>query len=155
MTFNSPRRLLLLLWLATPLAWAGLGGMESSIESERAHMHAQHVVARSAQYAVHELKMTDGSRVRQFVAGDGRVFAVSWNTLYKPDLSAILGPSFSGYSAAAQASARRGGIQRQFHHDSGDLVVQSAGHLHVYAGYAYRRSMLPSGLSLQAIGLAG
>jgi hypothetical protein len=155
MTFSSPRRWLGLVVLAAPLAWAGLGEAQGSIEGERAQLHAQRSVARAAQFTVHELKMADGSRVIQYVAGHGRVFAVRWNTLYKPDLAALLGSSFSSYNASAREAARHGGIQRQFRHEGDDLVVQSGGHLHVFAGYAYRPSLLPQGLSLQAIGLAG
>ncbi len=158
MTFNSftsPRRWLGLALLAAPLAWAGLGEAQGSIESERAQWHAQRSVAHAAQYSVHELKMADGSRVLQYVAGNGRVFAVRWNTLYKPDLSSLLGASFTSYSTAAREAASQGGIQRHFRHQSADLVVQSGGHLHVFAGYAYRPSLLPQGLSLQAMGLAG
>jgi predicted heme/steroid binding protein len=116
-------------------------------------MSARHSVSRAPEYTVHELKMADGSRVQQYVAGNGRVFAVRWNTLYKPDLSAMLGTSFPDYSSAAQLAARRGGIQRQFRHEGDDLVVQSSAHLHVFSGYAYRRAMLPRGVSPQSIGL--
>ena len=153
MTFSSPAHWLLLGLVAASPALAALGESENSIEGERLPMRAQHSLVRAAQYTVHELKMADGSRVRQFVAGNGRVFAVSWNTLYKPKLSEMLGTSFAGYSQAAQAAAQHGGIQRQFRHDDADLVVQSSGHLHVYSGFAYRPSLMPRGLSPQTIGL--
>ena len=153
MTFSSPRRCLALALLAAPLAWAGLGQPQSSIDTDGVRLHARRSLARAAQYNVHELKTADGSRVRQFVASNGRVFAVSWNTLYKPDLRALLGDAFPGYQGAARQAAQRGGIQRQFRHQEGDLVLQSSGHLHVFAGYAYRRSLLPQGLSVQALGL--
>jgi hypothetical protein len=134
-------------------AWAGLGEGEASIDTDRVRMSARHSVARVQQYAVHELKMADGSRVQQYVAGNGKIFAVRWDTLYKPDLSALLGSSFPDYASAAQVAAKRGGIQRQFHHEGNDLVVQSSGHLHVFSGYAYRRTMLPNGVNAQSIGL--
>lgn len=134
-------------------AWAGLGEGQASIDTDRVRMSARHSVARVQQYTVHELKTADGSRVSQFVAGNGRVFAVRWTTLYKPNLSAILGNSFVDYQGAAHEAAKRGGIQRQFRHEGNDLVVQSSGHLQVFSGYAYRRSMLPQGLSPKSLGL--
>jgi hypothetical protein len=143
----------LVLWLVPAAGWASLGDTQSSIDTDRVRMRAHHAVARVQNYAVHDLKMTDGSRVRQYVAGNGRVFAVSWNTLAKPALSNLLGSAFPDYASAAQVAARRGGIQRQFRHEGADLVVQTSGHLHVYAGYAYRRSLLPAGLSVQSLGL--
>jgi predicted heme/steroid binding protein len=155
MTFSKAKCLWALLLLATPVlqAWAGLGEVEASIDTARVRMHARHSVARAQQYTLHELKMADGSRVQQYVAGNGRVFAVRWDTLYKPDLSAMLGSSFPDYASAAQVAAKRGGIQRQFRHEGNDLVVQSSAHLHVFSGYAYRRTMLPNGVSAQSIGL--
>jgi hypothetical protein len=134
-------------------AWAGLGEGQFSVSTDQVRMSARHSVARAQQYSVHELKMPDGSRVQQYVAGNGMVFAVRWDTLYKPDLSALLGASFPDYASAAQVAAKRGGIQRQFRHEGSDLVVQSSAHLHVFSGYAYRRAMLPRGVTPQSMGL--
>lgn len=155
MTSSRRQWLCALALMVTPAvsAWAGLGENTSSIDTDRVRMSARHSVARAPQYAVHELTMADGSRVQQYVAGNGRVFAVRWDTLYKPDLSAMLGSSFPDYNNAAHEAAKRGGIQRHFRHEGADLVVQSSGHLHVFSGYAYKRSLLPQGLSLQSIGL--
>jgi hypothetical protein len=155
MTSSNRNGLWALLLLAVPMvpAWAGLGEAEASIDTASVRMHARHSVARAQQYSVHELKMADGSRVQQYVTGNGKIFAVRWDTLYKPDLSVLLGSSFPDYSSAAQVAAKRGGIQRQFHHEGNDLVVQSSAHLHVFSGYAYRRTMLPNGVSAQSIGL--
>ena len=155
MTFSSRARPWALLLFAVPMAqaWAGLGEAEASIETDRVRMSARHSVERAQQYSVHELKTADGSRVQQYVAGNGKIFAVRWDTLYKPDMSAMLGGSFPDYATAAQVAAKRGGIQRQFRHEGSDLVVQSSGHLHVFSGYAYRRTMLPNGVSAQSLGL--
>lgn len=144
--------LLLILAMALP-ARAGLGQAQSSIESERLRLGAHHAMVRSAHYAVHDLTMADGSRVQQYVADNGRVFAVRWNTLHKPDLSSLLGNAFASYGSAARQAALRGGIQRQFRHQESDLVVQSDGHLHVYSGYAYRPSLLPQGIRPQTLGM--
>ncbi len=155
MTSSSRRYLWVLALLAAPagVAWAGLGEGQASIETARVRMSARHSVARAQQYTVHELKSANGSLVQQFVTGNGQVFAVRWNTLYKPDLSSLMGTSFGDYKAVASQAAQRGGIQRQFHHEGSDLVVQSSGHLQVFSGYAYKRSLLPQGLNPKSIGL--
>lgn len=150
---SGARPLLALLLLAPLLARAGLGEGESSINTERVRIHARHAVAASAQYTLHELTQANGSRIQQYVASNGLVFAVRWNTLYKPDLAALLGSSFPTYASAAQQAAQRGGIQRHFHHEGNDLVLQSSGHLQVFSGYAYRRSLMPRGVSAQSLGL--
>jgi len=134
-------------------AQAALGEMRSlPAASAPASTGAQRSVAAMARYTVQEDLRPDGSRVREYLAPDGRVFAVSWNTLYKPNLSVMLGQSFPTYATAAQQAALRGGIQRQFRHDNSELVVVSTGHLNVFSGHAYLRSLWPQGLSPQALG---
>jgi predicted heme/steroid binding protein len=155
MTSSSFKLLWVLAFLVTPVAsaWGGLGESEGSISGDRMRMRAFHSVVRAPQYSVHELKMTNGSRIRQYVAANGRIFAVSWHTLFKPDLSSMLGSSFPSYSAAVSEAAHLGGIRRQFRHQGSDLVVQSSGHLNVYNGYAIRPSLVPQGLNLQTVDL--
>lgn len=150
---SSKRAFALACLMAATLAHAGLGDAQSAVETDRVRMRAQHAVARAPRYAVHELSTADGSRLRQYVGGNGRVFAVSWHTLYKPDLNSLLGSSFPAYNRAAHAAARQGGVQRQFRQTSDDLVMQSSGHLNVYSGFAYRPSLLPSGVSPQSLDL--
>lgn len=153
MTFSSRNGLLALAFFSAPQAWAALGANEGSITGERMHMRALHSVARATAYTLHELKGADGSRVTQYVAGNGQIFAISWHTLYKPDLASLLGSAFATYAKAAQDAAQRGGMQRQFLHQGSDLVMQSTGHMNVYAGFAYRPSLLPPGLNPQTLGL--
>jgi hypothetical protein len=143
----------LCLLFSPTFGFASLGAAENSIDADQMRMGARHHVDVTQQYSVHDLQTADGSRVRQYVASNGLVFAVSWHTLYKPELSALLGQSYAGYAGAAQVAARRPGIQRSFRHEAMDLVVQSGSHLNVFSGFAYRRSMVPRGLSLQQIGL--
>jgi hypothetical protein len=141
------------LLFAPVLATASLGETENSISIDRMRMGARHQVEAKATYSVHDLQAADGSRLREYVAANGAVFAVAWHSLSKPDLSAVLGASYPAYALSAQAAARRPGIQRRFRHEDLDLVVQSTAHLNVFSGFAFRRSMLPAGLSADRIGL--
>lgn len=152
---TSPNRgaLAFLVLLTLNPAWAGLGDFESSIQEEKVKMHARHAVVVMPQYSVHELQNSDGAHIQQYVGSDGRVFAVVWHTLYKPDLSSILGGSYPAYAQSARESARKAGIQRRFRHESLDVVVQATAHLNVFSGYAFRQSMLPAGFSLSTIAL--
>ena len=175
MTFSSVVRAscAVLLLLGAPALWAkdGLGEIHSSKAAGSAAAVAtpnlnaasgmpapttapvmRRMLAQQARYTVEEVQANDGSRVRKYIADDGLVFALSWNTLYKPDLSTLLGPYFSGYAGAAKTAAQKGGIQRQFQHQTSDLVVQSGGHLHVFSGYAYLRNQFPAGVSPQTLG---
>jgi len=133
--------------------YAGLGEAESSIHADQIRMGARHSVSVTPQYLVHDLHASDGTLVRQYVTANGLVFAVTWKSLSKPDFAGFLGLSYPLYAASAQVAARRPGVQRHFRHDGLDLVVQSTAHLNVYSGFAFRRSMLPKGLSLDYVGL--
>jgi hypothetical protein len=132
--------------------WAALGETLASVDREAVQTGARRSMAAMTRYTMQEMQTPNGSRVVQYLGGDGLVFAVRWNTHAKPDLSVLLGKAFPSYASAAQVAAQRGGIQRQFRHDDADLVVQSSGHLQAYAGYAYRRSLLPQGVSAASLG---
>lgn len=163
MTFSKRLRAsaAVLLLIVAPATWAkdGLGEIHSSMAAGNAAVAAspnapgvRRMLAQQARYSVDEVQMADGSQVRKYLAANGQIFAVTWNTLYKPDLSKLLGAYFPSYADAAKLAAQKGGIQRQFHHDANDLVLQSGGHLHVFSGYAYLRSQLPPGVSAQSLG---
>lgn len=168
MTFNSTLRcgIAALGWVALGTAAQAAGALGEFHSMPRAVVFAARSAASmdpgtasSAEtapaalpYSVAEEVRTDGSRIRRYLAPSGQVFAVSWKTLYKPKLSTLLGNSFPDYEKAAITAAQRGGIQRQFRMDTNDLVVQSAGHLHVFSGLAYKPSLLPAGVTAQTLG---
>ena len=90
----------------------------------------------------------DGGWIREYVSPQGIVFAVSWNTRFKPRLDTLLGRYQAGYAAAAsQALARpgRAAVQRQATLRADDLVVQSSGFLNTFHGRAWAPSLVPAG----------
>jgi hypothetical protein len=133
-------------------AHAELGEAESTIDQDRVRLHAQRFVEHRYPYRVHALQTSDGSRLWQYVGAHGRVFAVTWQAMHKPDLSKLLGKSSEGYAHATAQAARRGGIQRQFQHKGNDVVVQSNAYLQKFSGVAYRTSLLPPGFDLARLG---
>lgn len=94
---------------------------------------------------VFERATGDGGVIREYVSADGIVFAVSWNTRFKPRLNELLGRYHEGYAAAASEALRRPGIQRQSVLRAQDLVVNSTSHLNVFSGRAYVPSLVPAG----------
>lgn len=99
----------------------------------------------SAGVQVYERATGDGGAIREYVSADGIVFAVSWNTRFKPRLNELLGLYHEGYAAAASEALRRPGIQRQSVLRAQDLVVNSTSHLNVFSGRAYVPSLVPAG----------
>lgn len=132
----------LLVVAALPAA-ATLGENVNSINSDQAHLKASVRVLSRQFYSVHEMQTPSGTTIRQFVAPDGTVFGVAWQG-FAPNLEQLLGDYFQEYFRAASAPGRRG---RGVHIDTGDLVLDSGGHMRYVAGRAFLRSKLPSGVT--------
>ena len=130
-------------------AFAVLGRDVSSISSDRASSNAELHIQPGAAYSIHELRAPTGTIIREFVSPRGEVFAVAWRGPAAPDLRQLLGDYFDIYVRASEAapSARRRGK----HIDTGDLVVESGGHMRFVVGRAYLRSHLPDGVDPDAL----
>lgn len=97
---------------------------------------------------VYERLSGDGGWIREFASSQGIVFAVAWNTRFKPRLSELLGAYHEPYAAAASQALKRPGIQRQAVLKAPDLVVRSTSHLNVFSGRAYVPSLAPAGFDM-------
>jgi predicted thioesterase len=124
-------------------AFCTLGQNVSSIAGDQAHLKASSRVSVGTSYSVHEMSTPQGTRVRQFVSPGGTVFAVSWRGA-APNLQQLLGSYFEEYVAAA--SERRAVRGRGLHIETGDLVVETGGHMRFVVGRAFLRSKLPQGV---------
>jgi hypothetical protein len=133
-------------------AWAELGGDSSGVQADEARMRATRTTASAGMRAtVHELRLPDGSSIREFVNAQGIVYAVSWSTRMKPDLSKLLGRHEAEFVAGAAAASRAPGLKRGVSVDGDDLVVHSAGRPGAFVGRAWLKSQLPTGASADAI----
>jgi hypothetical protein len=154
--YCGPKRTLLkVLWFAMlvlPLpAFAALGASLDSVRYDQARMGAKVVVTIKQAYSVHELRSPLAIVVREYVSSDGRVFAVSWQGPFMPDMRQLLGSYFEQYSSATQAQRvqRIGRLPLSIRYPS--LVLQSVGHMRAYSGRAYDPALLPTGVSADAI----
>jgi hypothetical protein len=133
-------------WLAPGAAQAVLGEGLASIETDTVHVAGQRRRALGVGFEMHTITGPDGSTIRQYVGPDGRVFAVAWNTRYKPRLDLLLGLNFAAYAQAGRRAMRlRPGVIHNAVVQEGDLVVESTAHLQAFVGRAYLRSLLPAG----------
>ncbi|MEO8095993.1 MAG: DUF2844 domain-containing protein [Pseudolysinimonas sp.] len=142
------------LMLAASGAHAVLGGNESSIAADRMRLKAagrMTAMSTPTSIRIHEMSLSDGSSVREYVDATGVVFAVAWSTRLKPRLKPLLGDHALRYEAAAGAIAAKAGIRRNVTVESHDLVVHSAAHLNSYVGVAYLRSLVPAGINADAL----
>lgn len=142
----------LTLVMAIAPAWAFLGGDLASVQADQTRMRAARVTTSAAQTAsVHDIRLADGSSIRQFVNAQGIVYAVAWSTRMKPDFAQMLGRHAAEFDAGVAAERRAPGLQRSVTVDRGDLVVHSAGRPGAFVGKAWLKSQLPAGTSADAI----
>jgi hypothetical protein len=140
----------LVLGVAGPsgFAVASLGDEESSVQVDREKMSAQVHVQATQQYAVHEMQLATGTRVREFVSPAGKVFGVAWAGPFMPDLKQILGKYFDQYAAALKTRPiRRGPLAIR----GPGLVVDTGGHMRAWAGRAYVPELVPARMQVDEI----
>ena len=131
-----------------------LGEDLGSVQADQLRLGAQRRTSAipAAGWQVHELVLPDGSRIRQYATPAGRVFALSWNTRFKPRLDQLLGAHFGAYAEGGrQLQAKRPGPLSAARIAQGDLVVESTAHLQAHVGRAWLRSLLPAGTSTDAL----
>jgi hypothetical protein len=138
--------------LASPAALsASLGSDSASVEADRAKLQGTLETTTHESFAVHQIQAATGVTVREYMSPAGKIFAVTWQGPFHPDLQQVLGSYYDQYMQAAksQLAARhgRGPVLIQ----QNGLVVEIAGHLRSFSGRAYVQQMLPSDVSLKDI----
>jgi hypothetical protein len=129
-------------------AWAALGAAESTVQADGEALRANVQVTRGAAYAVHEMVMATGTRVREYASSGGVVYGVTWQGPFMPDLRQLLGTHFDAYAQ----SAHRVQVGRSLSivNEPG-LVVESLGHMRFHQGRAYLTDTVPAGVSIESI----
>lgn len=140
---------------SSPGARASLGSNVSSVETDRAQMHAQmhpsvNAATQQGNYHVQQMELPGGTVVNEYVAPSGQVFAVTWHGQFLPPMQQILGDYFQQYTAALQARPATFG-HRPLNIQQSGLVVQTSGHMRAHSGRAYIPSLVPQGVSLNQI----
>ncbi len=131
------------LWSA--VACAALGEPETSLTTETQVNRASIKESDHGSYRVHEVRLPSGTVLREYAGIDGKVFAVTWNGPFIPNLKQSLGSYFAEFSAAAPAAH---GTRTHLLVHEPDLVVESAGHMRAHHGIAYLPQALPSGVTV-------
>lgn len=123
-------------------AFAALGGDVTSIDADRVSMKGALAAFRTVKgYAVHEITTPSGVHVDEYVTADGKVFAVSWQGPFIPDLRQMLGAYYARYAQAA--SAAHAGGHRHLRIEQPGLVVESNGRMRAFYGRAWDPALLP------------
>ena len=137
----------ILLAVCVPAA-ATLGEDAGSVAVDQAQLQAGLKVSDTAKFSVHQLQLSSGTTINEYVSPAGMVFAVSWQGPSIPDLQQVLGRYFEEYVAVLKNHGNTGGARAM---QQSGLVVQSGGHMRAYFGRAYVASMLPRGVAAEEI----
>jgi hypothetical protein len=140
----------LLLTLVSLTAQAELGGRITTLDADQVRMKAAAPVRRitsQGAYSIHEITTDGGAVVREYAGTDGVIFAVSWQGPVKPNLQQLLGQYFLPFLQASDRASRTGPIAVR----RDDLIVYSGGHPRAFHGHAYVRSLIPAGVSVDAL----
>jgi len=137
-------------------AHAGLGGDESSVDSDATALHATMVPSTATAseattpFSVRSFVTAQGTTVREYAAHSGPVFGVAWQGHRPPDLSVLLGSYYSEYTAASGPAGRHANL----HHaviKGPNAVVVMGGHMGRIVGRAYVPNLAPSDVDAKAV----
>lgn len=131
-----------LLFCARP-ASAALGGDAASIAADRAVLAASLSITRAERYTMHELAAATGTKVREYLDSEGKVFAVAWQGPFRPNLRQLLGSYYEAFLKAAGSRVSRGPVNISLP----GLVIQMSGHQRAFYGRVYAADQVPQGLS--------
>ena len=107
--------------------------------------------ARSSLYTLSEVKLENGTIVREYATPAGLVFAVAWRGPVLPDLSALLGGYFNTFKTGTdqiRSSGRRGSPVSM---ERDGLVVRSNGRMRNFFGHAYVPDLIPTGVNIKDV----
>jgi len=138
---------LLIQALSVP-AFAALGGGLNSVEDDQLKMQGTLRTTVSAAFTVHEIQTPAGTRVREYVAPTGVVFAVVWRGPKVPDLKQTLGTYFKDFTDAPRPAHPN---HAHFAITQPNLVLQQSGHMRAYFGRAYDPHLLPQDVAVTDI----
>lgn len=131
-------------------ACATLGeGADSIAKDCKALKAVKRATTSRANYTIEEVT-SDATAVREFLTPSGVVFAIAWNGLVQPDLTALLGTYAGEYDTAKQQLPRRHG-QKRTQVKADRVVVETWGHMRNLQGRAYLPALVPEGVDLHEI----
>ena len=129
---------------SSPAARAALGDDVAAVATDQARLHASVQVWRKSNYDIHELDSPTGIRIRHYVDGNGKIFAVSWSGGWRPNLRDIMGVYYDKFIAATRGKRIARGVARIV---LPGMVVVMGGHQRALFGHVYLTDLLPAGFS--------
>ena len=132
----------------TCTAWARLGESAATIETDRQQLSGEIQTFARTGFNVSEITSPDGTKLREYVAPDGTVFAVAWDGTHAPNLASLLGRYYAEYRDAAASGPfplHRSSVRTPH------IFVETGGPMRASWGRAIVPNLLPQGVSEDSI----
>jgi hypothetical protein len=142
----------LCLFFSTSVTLASLGDGADSIESDRKALDGvakATAAASDGSYTVQEME-SNGNTIREYLTPDGKVFAVTWRGIKRPDLSVLLGSYFVEYTSADAKRTKSFGRQ-PVNIKTSHIVVRNGGHMRDLRGRAFVPNLVPAGVKVETL----
>ena len=95
------------------------------------------------------ISLDDGTLIREYVTPAGKVFEVSWQGPFVPNMQQLLGNYFPQLQQHVQVQTGRRRGPLNLHNN--DFIFSSSGHMRAYHGRAYVPSLLPTNVSPEVV----
>ena len=141
--------ILVMFVLGTASAWAALGQYESSVGLDQQVLRGEIREEIRLGYKFHQITSPNGTIVREFVSPNGKVFGISWQAPFMPNLQQLLGSYSTEVLQAVQSRRRRHGGPLIVRTDT--FVFVSGGHMRFFRGRAYIPGLLPNNVSAEVV----
>ena len=141
----------LVLLATVGLAFGSLGGQASSVQADALHAQGKLRSIPARAYSLHEIDTAKGILLREYVSPAGRVFAVTWQGAWMPDMRQLLGSYFDQYEQAAQQHQQAHPGRHPLAIQTPGLVLTLDGHPGWFIGKAYIPDLVPQGVHAEEL----
>ena len=143
--------------LSAPV-FAVLGDNAASVLTDQARMKGTLHSVDNRTYVMHEITMSTGAKVREFVTPGGAVFGVAWEGQFPPNFEQLLGPYFQQTQQTIAQQKAQAANESQAPRRRGPVVVETpslvfvqSGHMRSFHGQAYVPQLIPQGVAASDI----
>jgi hypothetical protein len=130
---------------------AELNGSTSSIDVDRDYVAGKVTATPRFGSTVYEITDRNGTIIREYASPTGRIFAISWEGRFLPEMEHFLGNLFEDYAVAMRSERNNHNWRQPIQIHTSHLTFENGGHMGWYYGRAYVESSVPSGFSIDNI----
>jgi hypothetical protein len=130
---------------------AELNGTISSIDVDRDYVAGKVTANPRFGSTVYEITDRNGTIIREYASPAGRIFAISWEGRFMPEMKHFLGDLFEPYVSAMRSEHKTHNWRQPILIHTSNLTFENDGHMGWYYGRAYVESSVPGGFSIDDI----